>query len=143
MPASPEKGVDIKQKHLRIDRLYSRISTDIACQAGQPGGELTAVRIRNLSVGGLKFSCGHDAFNGMIPEDQRTPGRVVGVMVEINFELQPNGQPASRFNTQATIIHSERLSQDEFHIGVQFIDMEEAAFQVLKAYIDDFTPAKQ
>ena len=48
--------MDIKQKHLRIDRLYSRISTDIACQAGLPGGELTAARIRNLSVGGLKFS---------------------------------------------------------------------------------------
>lgn len=132
--------MDIKQKHLRIDRLYSRISTDIACQAGLPGGELTAARIRNLSVGGLKFSCRRDAFYSMIPEDQRTPGRVVDVMVEISFELQPAGQPVSHFNTRATIIHSERLSQDEFHIGVQFIDMEEAAFQVLKAYINDFMP---
>lgn len=76
----------------------------------------------------------------MIPEDQRTPGRIVDVKIELDFELQSSGQPASTFHTQATIIHSERLSQDEFHIGVLFTSMEETAFQVLKAYIDERTP---
>lgn len=109
---------------------------DTPCRAGLSGSKLSAARILNLSLGGLKFSCRRDAFHSMVPADQRTPGRVIDVMIELDFELQLPGQPASAINTQATIIHSERLSQDEFHIGVQFIGMDEAAFRVLRAYVE-------
>lgn len=129
--------MDRKQQHHRIDRLHPRISTDIPCRVGLSEGELSAARILNLSVGGLKFCCGRTTFHSMIPEDQRTPGRIVDVMTVIHFELQLAGKPASSIQTQASIIHSERLSQDEFHIGVQFIDMDEAAFQVLQVCIDE------
>jgi hypothetical protein len=130
--------VDIKQ-HLRIDRAHQRISADIPCRAGLPAGERSAARILNLSAGGLKFSCRRDAFYSMVPEDQRTPGRVVDVMIEVEFELQPSGQPASGVQTQATIIHSERLAQDEFHIGVQFIGMDEETSRLLNSYIGEHT----
>ena len=73
----------------------------------------------------------------MLPEDQRTPGRVVDVVIEIDFKLQPTGQTAEDFHSRAKIIHSERLAQDEFHIGVQFIGMDDAALQVLRAWIDE------
>ena len=129
--------MDIKQQHLRIERAYQRITTDIPCSAGLPDGELSAARILNLSVNGLKFSCSRDAFHRMLPEDQRTPGRVVDVIIEIDFELHPPGQPVSGCNTRATIIHSERLSQDEFHIGVQFTSMDDATFKLLKACVEE------
>jgi hypothetical protein len=129
--------VDIKQQHLKIDRQYQRISTDLPCRAGLAGSKPSAVRILNLSIGGLKFSCRREAFHSLHPADQRTPGRVVDVMIELDFELQLPGQPATIFNTRATVIHSERLSQDEFHIGVQFSGLDAATFEVLKAYIEE------
>ena len=110
---------------------------DTPCRAGLSGDKLSAARILNLSVGGLKFSCRRDAFHSMVPPDQRTPGRVVDVIIELDFELQLPGQPPSVINTRGTIIHSERLSQDEFHMGVQFTGMDEAAFRVLKAYVEE------
>lgn len=129
--------MDIKQQHLRIERAYQRINTDFPCSVGLPNGELSAARILNLSVNGLKFSCGRDTFHRMLPEDQRTPGRVVDVTIEIDFELHPRGQPASACNTQAAIIHSERLSQDEFHIGVQFTRIDDDTFKLLKACVEE------
>lgn len=110
---------------------------DLPCRTGLSSDKLSTARILNLSMGGLKFSCGRDAFQSMVPADQRTPGRVIDVIIELDFELQLPGEPPAVIHTLARIIHSERLSQDEFHMGVQFTGMEEAAVRVLRAYVEE------
>jgi len=96
--------------------------------------------IVNLSTGGLKFSCGLDTVHQILPKDQRTPGQVIGVTIEIQFDLQPPAQPRLSLDAMARVIHSERLAQDVFHVGVQFIRIEEADLAALKSYIDANLP---
>jgi c-di-GMP-binding flagellar brake protein YcgR len=117
-----------KRQHLRLE-------TEIACTVRLPTGDAMSAKILNLSVGGLMFSCGRDTFHQLLPKDQRTPGQVTGVVIEIRFELQPPSQPLLSIDANARVIHSERLAQDVFHVGVQFINIDEATAQTLAASI--------
>jgi hypothetical protein len=64
----------------------------------------------------------------------------VEVVVRFNVVLSSGDTPLS---CRARLIHSERLAQDLFHIGVQFLDLEEAAANALEAYVGQHatTPA--
>jgi hypothetical protein len=100
-----------------------------------PGADILPAVIINLSAGGLKFSGGRDTVHHILPRDQRTPGQV-GIVIEIQFELQLPEQPRLAINVIARVIHSERLAQDVFHVGVQFINIDTAAVSMLKTYIE-------
>jgi c-di-GMP-binding flagellar brake protein YcgR len=118
-----------KRQHLRLD-------THIPCTVRLANSDTLSAEILNLSVGGLKFSCGRDAFQQILPKDQRTPGQVTGVMIEIRFDLQPPSQSLLTIDASATVIHCERLAQDVFHVGVRFLNVDEATAQTLIACID-------
>jgi len=120
----------------REKRQYFRLDTEIPGTVHLPNGELLPAMIVNLSVGGLKFSCGRDTVNQILPKDQQTPGQVTGVIIEIQFDLHPPAQPPLSLNTRARVIHSERLAQDVFHVGIQFIHIDESDVMALKGYID-------
>jgi hypothetical protein len=118
----------------REKRQYHRLDTKIPCTVRLPEGEILSAVIVNLSAGGLKFSCGRDAVHHILPKDQRIPGQVTGVVIEIRFDLQARTEPS--LTAMGRVIHSERLAQDVFHVGVQFTHIDEAAVATLKGYID-------
>lgn len=120
----------------REKRQYLRLDTEIPCTVRLPGADILPAVIVNLSAGGLKFSCGRDTVHHILPRDQRTPGQVAGVVIEIQFELQLPAQPRLTLNATARVIHSERLAQDVFHVGVQFIHIDAATVATLEGYIE-------
>jgi hypothetical protein len=130
--------VDKNKQHFRIDRQHRRVAADIDCEVGnESGAGLLPVRILNLSIGGLKFRCGMRVIDSILPEDQRTPGQILDVEMDVVFELpQEDGASPLSVRTRATIIHSERLAQDEFHVGVKFIDLERSVSEALETYIN-------
>lgn len=117
-------------------RLHLRLDVKIPGKVRLPSSDFLPALIVNLSAGGLKFSCGRDTVHHILPKSQRIPGQVIGVMIEIQFDLQPLSQPLLSVGAIAKVIHSERLAQDVFHVGVQFSKIDAAAAQTLKAYID-------
>lgn len=99
--------------------------------------EMLPARILNLSIGGLKFSCGLQVVNCILPEDQRTPGQILDVEMDVAFELPRGDEPAMPVRSRAKVVHSERLAQDEFHVGVQFIGLEESVTGQLESHINE------
>jgi len=110
----------------------------MACEVGSDASrELQSVRILNLSTGGLKFRCGMQVINSILPEDQRTPGQILDVDLDIAFDLPPvDDAPTLPVRARARVIHSERLAQDEFHVGVQFMDLERSLSGAIESYIN-------
>jgi hypothetical protein len=127
--------VDKNKQHFRIDRQHLRVATDMECEVG--GGDLLPARIRNLSIGGLKFSCGLQVINSILPEDQRTPGQILDVEMDVSFAIPRGDAPVLPVRTRAKVVHSERLAQDEFHVGVQFISLSDTAIGPLESYINE------
>ena len=129
--------MDKNKQHFRIDRQHLRVATDLACQVGgDDSGGPQPVRILNLSIGGLKFCCGLRVINSILPEDQRTPGQILDVEMDISFELPQPDAPALPIRTRGRVVHSERLAQDEFHVGVQFMDLAKAVSGSIENYIN-------
>ena len=116
-------------------RKHFRVTTDIPCEMGLQRNALSAARIVDLSPGGLKFRCDRNTIHGILPEDQRTPGRVWDVEIEIHFTLQAGARPAVVVDARARVIHSERLAQDAFHVGVEFSELDAAVRKTLEDYI--------
>lgn len=126
----------INKQHFWIDREYERIYTQIPCQAGPVGSARQPGVITNLSAGGLKFTCDRELFNLMLPEEQRIPGQVSDVEIDIHFRLRdPNREQALDIQTRARIIHTERLAQNSYTLGIQFIALRDAERDSIKAYM--------
>jgi len=124
------------KRHLWIKRKHPRVKTDIPCVVGPPDCDLSTGQVYDLSVDGLKFGCTRHTIHNILPENRRTPGPVMDIVIEIHFELQLPDLKTQAMNCKATLIHFERLSQDEFHVGVQFINMDKTATEALEAFLE-------
>ena len=125
------------QQHFRSNRKYLRIDTELSCQVGHADGKLDTAQVLDLSVGGLKFKCSQAIVNNIFPEGERTVGLIMDVMVDVQFKLPSENKRVNNIKTAARIVHSERLAQDVFHVGVQFTGLGINATQQLEAYIQD------
>lgn len=123
------------RQHLRSDRENFRVNVQIPCEVGPPGGEMNVALILDLSRGGVKFSGNQLVINSMFPENEAPLGVVLDVFINIHFNLSEEESPDSLIKTGARVIHTERLAQDLFQVGVEFIDLTEAAKKSLQDYI--------
>jgi c-di-GMP-binding flagellar brake protein YcgR len=127
-----------KKQHFWIDRTHERVSANLVCQVGPQQGALDSAQVLNLSAGGLKFSCTQETVVRLLPEDQRTPGLVTDVVIELRFQLPlPGRKTPAQINGSAGVIHTERLAQDTYHIGVRFLALRDTDRKALQAYIDN------
>jgi hypothetical protein len=124
------------KQHLWIKRKHPRFKADIHCVVGLPNSDLSDGQIHDLSVDGLRFGCARHTIHNILPENRRTPGPVMDIVVEIHFELQLPNLTAQAVKCKATLVHFERLAQDEFHVGVQFINMNKTATKALEAFLE-------
>jgi hypothetical protein len=124
------------QQHFRSNRKHFRIHVSLPCEVGQPGGALSAAQILDISVDGLKFSCSHETVNDIIPDGEKIVGLILGVEIDVHFSLPSDNEHDAAINTTARIVHSERLAQDVFHVGIQFNTLSTSAFTQLQAYIE-------
>lgn len=126
-----------EQQHFRSNRKNLRIRAELSCEVGQPGGELFSAQILDISIGGLKFSCAHETVNNIIPDGERTVGLILDAGIDIQFKLPSDKKRTTTIKTSARIIHSERLAQDVFHVGIQFNTLNINALRQLEAYIEE------
>lgn len=131
--------MEIIKQHLRIERKHLRLKAEIHCMIGLPNGELSDAQICDLSAGGLKFSCGRHTISNILPENIRAPIPLTGTSVKIQFELQQPDQAALTVKCEARVVHFERLAQDIFHVGLQFISMDKTEKKALHAYLESTT----
>ena len=129
------------KQHFALDRKHERIDCEIPCRLGLPGARQYSGTIINLSAGGLRLACNLNTYQAIIPEEQRTPGQVIDVDVVMKFSLQPAKGPKADLKLTAMVIHSERLAQDSFHIGVQHTDMDKSDLNLLEDYIAEVNAA--
>ena len=108
----------------------------MSCEVGLPGGKLFTAQVLDISIGGLKFSCSHETVNNIIPDGERTVGLIMDTGIDIQFKLPSDKKRMTPIKISARIIHSERLAQDVFHVGIQFNTLNTNLLRQLEAYIE-------
>ncbi|MDH5513846.1 MAG: PilZ domain-containing protein [Gammaproteobacteria bacterium] len=131
------------KQHFAIDRKHERIKTSIPCRLGLPGAQLHDATIINLSVGGLKVECDLATYTAIIPAEQHTPGQVADVSVCIKFSLHPTNRRAMNMDLNSLVIHTERLAQDTYHIGIQFSELRKTDYNRLESHIEEVIAASE
>jgi c-di-GMP-binding flagellar brake protein YcgR len=63
---------------------------------------------------------------------------VLDVYINIHFRLHAEDKHAATIKTSARVIHTERLAQDLFQVGLQFINLNQAATEKLETFIEAF-----
>ena len=134
IPVNPNKEA---RQHLRSDRENFRVKTQIPCEVGPPGGEMSVALILDLSCGGVKFSCNQHVVSNMFLEEKTPLGVVLDVFINIYFNLSEDDVPDLLIKTGARIVHTERLAQDLFQVGAQFIDLTQQATEKLQTFIGE------
>ncbi len=129
------------QQHLRIDRKHFRVDFDLPCKVGPSDSRVMVARVMDLSTGGLKFSCDRTTIQKIIPESQQALGLILGVEIVVHFTVKLQGKRASAIKNQARVIHSERLAQDLFHVGIQFLDLDHTSAGKLETFIGELMAA--
>lgn len=136
--------MSFNKQHFWIDRKDKRVTITLPCNVNCPGGRICAAAILNLSAGGMKFACDRSTFEQLLPEGLRTPGMVNDVKIEVSFRPESvAGENQPPLETSALIIHSERLAQDSYHVGIQFTGMSDTDSLRLRAYIEANLTADQ
>jgi c-di-GMP-binding flagellar brake protein YcgR len=128
--------MEITKHHLWIERKHLRVKVEIPCMIGLPDASLSEAQICDLSTGGLKFNCRRHTVDNILPEKTRTPIPLTGITIEIQFELQQPDHAIHPVQCEARVVHFERLSQDDFHVGLQFTSMDKATEEALNAYLE-------
>lgn len=95
-----------------------------------------AAKILDISIGGLKFSCSQATVNDIIPDGEGTVGLIMDAEIDVQFTLPSDNKRTAIIKTAARIVHSERLAQDVFHVGIQFNALNTNALRQLEAYIE-------
>ena len=97
---------------------------------------MTAALILDLSYGGAKFSCDQQTVKRMFPQDQAAVGMILDAEIEVHFILPTESKRGAAFMARARVVHSERLAQDLFNVGVQFLGLNQADARKLEDYIE-------
>lgn len=128
-----------KRRPLKIDRKYIRVNTEIPCEAGLAKEEASPATILDVSIGGLKFGCSQATVKRILADDRFVLGRIMDVEIVLRFSLKQAAGGETPIECRARVIHSERLAQDLFHVGVQFLDLNQTTATALESFIAEHT----
>jgi hypothetical protein len=131
------------KQHTRIERQHPRIKTDIPCRISLPDAGEADATVLNLSVGGLLLGCDQETFEAILPHEQHIPGQVYDVHIGVKFSLRQAQRRAVTIQADARVIHSERLAQDSYHVGLQFVGMSKTVANKLEACVEEILAAQE
>lgn len=114
-------------------RHYPRISTELPLEIEIDAGETVRGTIRNLSVGGLEISCDRWCADRILPSGhQAFPGQPI--RARLRWTL-PGGGQEQVVEASAEIVVSRRLSQNEYRVGIHFLDFSADGEQAVQRFV--------
>ena len=114
-------------------RRYIRITTDLHAEIQIDDSAKIGVTVVDLSEGGIKIDCDQEIAYALLPVDQRTPGPVYDLNLELGIEL-PKGS-GEQIRCQCRVVFFHRLAQDHFQFGLQFQEVGSEDQRRIRHYI--------
>ena len=114
-------------------RRYVRVAADFAVELLAKEECTVLARTADLSEGGVKIICDQAAAFTLLPPDQRTPGPVYGVELELRLFDQDGTE--TLLESRCRLVFFRRLAQDSFHFGLEFLELAKEQIRRLQALI--------
>ena len=115
-------------------RRHVRIATNLPATIRSEGIAEHQVELVDISEGGVGFSCDKEAAFDLLPPEHRVPGPLKTVYLSVDFKVPTSDQ---NINIRCRLAFCRRLSESQFHFGLQFLDITDQDAGYLKQYIRD------
>jgi hypothetical protein len=116
-------------------RAFDRIETEHSIRIiGEDGSSLPAIAA-NISLTGLQILCDRPTMERITPHGAETKAaHEVHIRVRVTLPDMPENQ--NKLGLFGRVVAVRPGGQDEFRIGVQFIDYEPGSYNALESYLD-------
>ncbi len=115
-------------------RHYPRVATDLPLEVLTEGGETARGTICNLSMGGVEISCDRGCADRILPSGhQAFPGQPI--RAQLRLQLPAADGAVTAVQASGEIVVSRRMSQDEFRVGIHFLNFDGDGEQAVERYV--------
>jgi c-di-GMP-binding flagellar brake protein YcgR len=116
-------------------RLFPRYESDAPLKVAGGNGGFLSVDLINISLGGLQFVCDPSVRRELCPnEDRNAP--VSRMELRVRLEPGPGEGRAERIEVLCRLVFCRRVAQDEYRLGLQFLEFFGAAEQDLERFVE-------
>jgi hypothetical protein len=120
--------------HMKERRLGHRYPVQLQMDLVLADGKIVATEACNISDNGLQFRCDSWIADEIEPRGiQNYP--LDRIRVKVVTDLPMSGE--NRLYSRCKIVAARRLSQEEYLLGLEFIDFENNSGKILKRYIKE------
>lgn len=115
-------------------REYPRVKVKLPLEIIRSGGEVLPARVLNISRAGMQVACDWATMIRIVPQTHR-------VAAAEDLELPVRAMLSFRSKSQATlhalcrVVCARRVSQDQYHVGLQYVSIEGDGETILEHYI--------
>lgn len=116
-------------------RHHIRVPIRVSATVQTRNGQQVSTEVANISRTGVMLACDRQSLELIHPKGMTAnPGSPLETTVAFTIPSQIGGKVA--INSRCHIIYARRLSRDLFHIGLEFLNLEEHLVPHLEHYIE-------
>ena len=117
-------------------REHPRVNLSLPIQVIRANGVVIHSTIFSLSRDGLQLSCDHQTARLIIPKLQQKLA-VEPVQIHVRFRLPLSSRPPVEIDVHCLAKYVRRTSQDNYHIGLNYVDLDDDDIDGLDRYIEE------
>lgn len=127
------------QSRPKYQREYPRVPTALPTEIGLGDGGVIFAQTVNISRAGLQLSSDRVTRDVVFPNGQPTSP---SERLEVNLRVRLNFDKESPIwiSVRCLGVMFRRKGEDEYHLGMQFVEFEDDGYRVLERFIDSHTP---
>ena len=120
----------------KYTRQHPRVNLSLPIQVIRPNGVVIHSTIFSLSRDGIQLSCDHQTARLIIPKLQQKLA-VEPVQIQVRFRLPLSNRPPVEIDVQCLAKYVRRTSQDNYYIGLNYIDLNDDYIDDVERYIEE------
>jgi len=117
-----------------VKRRYPRVNANLVADVTCSGGIKLKLDVLDTSSTGLKLQCNWAERDMLTPRGQWTQnGRPIEA--DIRMDVPVSGNKCYEIKARCLMAFSRRVARDRFHVGMQYLDLDEKNFSNLSKFI--------
>ena len=116
-------------------RSYPRFSVEHSVELVDAAGGVFPTLTLDISLTGVQLLCDGPTAKRISPGGEIPPGRPIKVQVRMRLQDKRSAEPI-RVQVDCNVISLRQVEEDEYRVGLKFIDFHGRSYDQLETYID-------
>ena len=115
-------------------REYPRVNVKLPLEIVRSGGEVLPAVVLNISRAGMQVGCDWATMIRIVPQTHRVAA-AEDLELPVRVTLSFQAEPQATLHALCRVVSARRVSQDQYHVGLQYVSIEADGDAILERYI--------